>query len=101
GHHVVMISRDRARGDKARARIQQAHSQASTDLLVADLSTTTAIRKLAGEFTAKYDRLDVLINNAAVMTSTRRVTPEGFEMQLFVNHLAYFLLTGLLLDTLR
>jgi NAD(P)-dependent dehydrogenase (short-subunit alcohol dehydrogenase family) len=101
GHHVVMVARDKERGEQSRARIQREHSGASTDLLVADLSTTTAIRSLAGEFKSKYDRLDVLVNNAAVMTSTRRVTPEGFELQLFVNHLAYFLLTGLLLDTGR
>ncbi|HKW15583.1 MAG TPA: SDR family oxidoreductase [Candidatus Krumholzibacteria bacterium] len=101
GHHVVMVSRTEERGNRSRQRIHAAYADASTDLLIADLTTTTALRKLAGEFNAKYDRLDVLINNAAVMTSTRRVTPEGFEMQLFVNHLAYFLLTGLLLDSLR
>jgi hypothetical protein len=101
GHHVVMVSRDRARGERARDKIQGAHANASTDLLVADLSTRDAIRKLAHDFNARYNRLDVLINNAAVMTSTRRVTPEGFELQFFVNHLAYFLLTGLLLETIR
>jgi len=101
GHHVVMVSRDRGRGERARDRIQRRHTDASTDLLVADLSTTGAIRALAEEFTRKYNRLDVLINNAAVMTSSRRVTTEGFELQFFVNHLAYFLLTGLLLSTLR
>jgi NAD(P)-dependent dehydrogenase (short-subunit alcohol dehydrogenase family) len=101
GHRVVMVSRDRTRGERARDRIQRAHSNASIDLLVADLSTTGAIRALADEYTSKFDRLDVLINNAAVMTSTRRATPEGFEQQFFVNHLAYFLLTGLLLERLR
>jgi len=101
GHHVVMVSRDRARGERARDRIQRAHGNASIDLLVADLSTTGAIRALADDFTSRFDRLDVLINNAAVMTSTRRTTPEGFELQFFVNHLAYFLLTGLLLERLR
>jgi len=100
GHHVVMVSRTDERGNRARQKIHHAHPDASTDLLIADLTTTTAIRRLAEEFNAKYDRLDVLINNAAVMTSTRRVTPEGFETQFFVNHLAYFLLTGLLLDTM-
>lgn len=101
GAHVVMVSRTAHRGEKARARILRAHPGASLDLLVADLSTTTAIRALADEFRAKYPRLDVLINNAALITSRRRTTPEGHEMQFFVNHLAYFLLTGLLLDVLR
>jgi NAD(P)-dependent dehydrogenase (short-subunit alcohol dehydrogenase family) len=101
GARVVMVSRDRARGLRARDRILRAHPSASLDLRVADLSTTDAIRTLAEEFTAAYSRLDVLINNAAVMTSTRRITREGFEMQFFVNHLAYFLLTGRLVDVIR
>jgi NAD(P)-dependent dehydrogenase (short-subunit alcohol dehydrogenase family) len=101
GARVVMVSRNRKRGDRARDRILRAHPDASLDLLVADLSTRDAVRRLSGEIQAAYPRLDVLINNAAVVTSSRRQTPEGFELQFFVNHLAYFLLTGLLLDTLR
>lgn len=101
GHHVVMVSRTDERGNRARQKILRLHPEASTDLLIADLTTTGAIRGLAEKFLSKYDRLDVLINNAAVMTSARRVTPEGFELQFFVNHLAYFLLTGLLLKTIR
>jgi NAD(P)-dependent dehydrogenase (short-subunit alcohol dehydrogenase family) len=101
GHRVVMVSRESARGIRARDRILKAHPPAAVDLLIADLSTRSAIENLAAEFEARYDRLDVLINNAAVMTSTRRTTPEGFELQFFVNHLAYFLLTGLLLEKLR
>lgn len=101
GAHVVLVSRDHTRGVRARDRILSAHPAASLDLLVADLSTTAAIRGLAAAFKAKYQRLDVLINNAAVMTSTRRETPDKFEMQFFVNHLAYFLLTGMLLDVIR
>lgn len=101
GAHVVMVSRTAARGEKARARILRAHPSASLEVMVADLSTTAAIRALADEFKAKHRRLDVLINNAAVLSSTRRETREGFELQFFVNHLAYFLLTGMLLDVLR
>jgi retinol dehydrogenase-14 len=101
GSHVVMISRNEARGIKAKDRILRANRAASLDLLVADLSTAEAIRRLAEQFKARYSRLDVLINNAAVMTSTRQVTPDGIELQLFVNHLAYFLLTGWLLDVIR
>lgn len=101
GAHVVMVSRTDERGNRARQKIHRAHPEASTDLLIADLTTTAAIRGLAGEFNAKYDHLDVLINNAAVMTSTRRKTSEGFELQFFVNHLAYFLLTGQLMAALK
>lgn len=101
GENVVMVSRDRTRGEKARDRILRAHGNASIDLLVADLSTTTAIHGLAEKFKSSHRRLDVLINNAAVVTSSRQTTPEGFELQFFVNHLAYFLLTGLLLDVIN
>lgn len=101
GAHVVMVSRDRARGERSRERILKAHPSASTELLVADLSTRSAISGLAGEFNSKHEHLDVLINNAAVMTSTRRTTSEGFELQFFVNHLAYFLLTGQLMAALK
>lgn len=101
GAHVVMVSRTEERGNRARHKIQTAHPQASTDLLIADLTTTAAIQALADEFNSKYDHLDVLINNAAVMTSTRRTTSEGFELQFFVNHLAYFLLTGRLVEALK
>ncbi len=101
GARVVMVSRTEERGIRARDDITRAVPGAAPDLLVADLSTMGAIRALADGFKAKYPRLDVLINNAAVLTRRRRVTADGFEMQVFVNHLAYFLLTGLLFDVLR
>lgn len=101
GARVVIVSRTQPRGAKARDELLRATPGASIEMLVADLATTTAIRKLAEAFQKKHTRLDVLVNNAAVLTSTRKLTPEGFEMQFFVNHLAYFLLTGLLLDVLR
>jgi NAD(P)-dependent dehydrogenase (short-subunit alcohol dehydrogenase family) len=101
GARVVMVSRTQPRGAKARDEILRAAPGASVDMIVADLSTTAAIRKLADAFGKKHARLDVLINNAALLTSRRKLTPEGHEMQFFVNHVAYFMLTGLLLDVLR
>jgi NAD(P)-dependent dehydrogenase (short-subunit alcohol dehydrogenase family) len=100
GAHVVMGSRTRERGERARDAIARTTPGASLDLLVADLTTIGAIRGLASEFQSRYPRLDVLINNAAILTGSRRVTEEGFEVQFFVNHLAYFLLTGHLIGTL-
>jgi NAD(P)-dependent dehydrogenase (short-subunit alcohol dehydrogenase family) len=101
GAHTVLVSRTAARGRKSMDDIARRTPGASLDLFVADLSTSAAVRELANEFRAKYSRLDVLFNNAGVLTSRRRVTPEGFEEQFFVNYLSYYLLTGLLLDTLR
>ena len=101
GARVVMVSRKEDRGTRARDELLRDHPGAKLDLLIADLSTTAAIRKLADEVKQRYQRLDVLVNNAALITSRRKLTPEGMEMQFFVNHLAYFMLTGFLLDVLR
>lgn len=101
GAHVVMTARDRKRGEKARADIVRKTGNERVDLLVADLSTTGGVRGLADDFRAAHPRLDVLVNNAAVLTGTRQVTSEGNERQLFVNHLAYFMLANLLIDMLR
>jgi NAD(P)-dependent dehydrogenase (short-subunit alcohol dehydrogenase family) len=69
--------------------------------MLADLSSQEQIRRLADDFKAAYPRLDVLINNAGVFRSERITTADGIEMTFAVNHLAYFLLTNLLLDVLK
>jgi retinol dehydrogenase-14 len=69
--------------------------------MLADLSSQEEIRRLADEFKQAHSRLDVLINNAGVFRSKRITTAEGIEMTFAVNHLAYFLLTYLLLDVLK
>lgn len=71
------------------------------DLLLADLSSQADIRKLAEEFKRKYQRLDVLVNNAGGIFNTRKTTVDGLEYTFAFNHLAYFLLTNLLLDVLK
>jgi NAD(P)-dependent dehydrogenase (short-subunit alcohol dehydrogenase family) len=71
------------------------------DGLVADLSVMAEVRKLAESFKTKYDRLDVLINNAGAVFARRRTTEDGYEMTFALNHLSYFLLTNLLLDLLK
>ncbi|MDQ3966758.1 MAG: SDR family NAD(P)-dependent oxidoreductase, partial [Actinomycetota bacterium] len=70
-------------------------------LLLADLAVQAEIRRLAREFEASHDRLDVLVNNAGAFKTRRTETPDGIEMTLAVNHLAPFLLTNLLLDLLK
>lgn len=66
-----------------------------------DLSSQAAIRSAAREILAAHQKVHVLINNAGVLLRTREVSADGLEMQLAVNHLAYFLLTNLLLDALK
>ena len=101
GAQVVIVSRDRKRGETAVTQIKQAANNKNVDLLVADLSSLAQIRQLAAEFKQQYARLDVLINNAGIVPRTRQVSEDGFEMQFAVNHLASFLLTNLLLDLLK
>jgi retinol dehydrogenase-14 len=101
GASVVMVGRDRGRGEAALAEIKEKSTNASVDLVLADLSSQEQIRRLAVEFKEAYPRLDVLINNAGLFRSKRITTADGLEMTFAVNHLAYFLLTKLLLDVLE
>jgi NAD(P)-dependent dehydrogenase (short-subunit alcohol dehydrogenase family) len=101
GAHVVLVVRNRERGEKARLEIVKQTENNSIDLMICDLSSMDSIRSFAQEFKRKYHRLDVLINNAGAMFSKREVTPEGFERTFAVNYLGPFLLTHELLDLLK
>jgi NAD(P)-dependent dehydrogenase (short-subunit alcohol dehydrogenase family) len=101
GAHVTIVCRDPARGKDAVAEIARATGSDAAGYLVADLSAQRSIRDLAEEFRARHDRLDVLVNNAATLSEQRRTTVDGRELTFAVNHLAYFLLTRLLLDHIR
>jgi retinol dehydrogenase-14 len=101
GAGVVMVGRDRGRGEAALAEIEEGSPNASVELMLADLSSQEEIHRLADEFKEAYPRLDVLINNAGVIRSKRVTTADGLEMTFAVNHLAHFLLTNLLLDVLK
>src|SRR3712207_3981876 len=70
-------------------------------LPISDLAVQAEVRRLAEEFKEHHDRLDVLVNNAGLVQSTRTETRDGIETTLAVNHLAPFLLTNLLLDLLK
>jgi NAD(P)-dependent dehydrogenase (short-subunit alcohol dehydrogenase family) len=101
GATIIMVVRDRERGEKARTEIVKQTGNASVDLMICDLSSMDSIRHFAEEFKKKYDRLDVLINNAGASFSKREVTSEGFERNFAVNYLGPFLLTHELLDLLK
>jgi hypothetical protein len=100
GARVTLAVRDPAKGERAAADIRRATPQADLEVLALDLASLAAIRRFAETFAATHDRLDVLLNNAGVMAIPRRVTADGFEMQLGTNHLGHFALTGLLLPLL-
>lgn len=100
GARVVLVGRSRARTEALVQRIR-ADSGVKVDFLLADLSSQAQIRRLADEFRSRYDRLDVLINNAGLLSYRREETPDGLEMTFGVNHIGYFLLTELLVDLLK
>jgi len=101
GATVVMVCRDRTRGEEAHKEIKEKSGNNAVDLLISDLSSQQAIRQLADDFKQRYTQLHVLINNAGSLYLTRRTTVDGLEMTFAVNQLAPFLLTNLLLDVIK
>ena len=101
GAHVVMVSREKARGQAALEVVREATASDSLELMQCDLSDFEQIHRLAKDFTAEHDRLHLLLNNAGAMIAERRLTVQGHELTFGVNHLAPFLLTHLLLPTLK
>ena len=98
---VVMVCRNRERGELAQKEIIEETGNNNIDLLLCDLSSQEQIRNLASEFTNKYSVLHVLINNAGIMLKNRKLSVDGFEMNFAVHVLAPFLLTNLLLSILK
>ena len=101
GATVVMVCRDRARGEEGQREIKAQSGNDAVDLLLADLSSQQSIRQLADIFRQRYTHLHVLINNAGAGFTQRRESVDGLEMTFAVNYLAPFLLTNLLLDVLK
>jgi NAD(P)-dependent dehydrogenase (short-subunit alcohol dehydrogenase family) len=98
--HVVMAVRNKEKAEEARREVIKASGNNIVDLMQCNLASMDSIRKFASEFLEKYNRLDVLINNAGIFSSHRQETTDGFEYQFGVNHLGHFLLTNLFLDLL-
>ena len=101
GAKVIMVCRDRSRGETALQEIKKRSGSDSIELMIADFSSLESIRRLSAEIRKKYERLDVLVNNAAVLARRRVLSMDGYEMTFAVNHLGYFLLTNLLLDLIK
>jgi len=100
GAHLAITGRDRGRTEDA-AREIRAAGGGEVDVLVADLSSQSEVRRLAEEVLHSLSRIDVLINNVGGYWDTRHVTVDGLERTFALNHLAPFLLTNLLLDKLK
>ncbi|MBI1817517.1 MAG: SDR family oxidoreductase [Deltaproteobacteria bacterium] len=101
GATLVLVARDRGRGEDTMREIRERTDNRQVTLLLADLSSQQSIRELARAFLATNRPLHVLLNNAGVVNLGRSVTVDGIETVFAVNHLGYFLLTNLLLDRLK
>ena len=100
GATVVIVGRSAPKTAQLVEEIRAASGNQNVNSLLADLSSQQEVRRLADEFKLHYSQLHVLINNAGGTFMTRQLSVDGIEMTFALNHLAYFLLTNLLLDTL-
>ncbi len=100
GAHVVMMCRDAGRGESAKDLVAQRAGR-TPDLMLVDFADLKKVRDAAGEITARYPRIHILVNNAGLFSRTRELTKDGYEMTFAVNHLAPFLLTDRLLPALE
>lgn len=100
GAHVVLAVRNAEKGKAAAEAITAAHSNADVTLQSLDLSSLESVRRASDELKGRYDKIDLLINNAGVMWTEKSSTADGFELQFGTNHLGHYALTGLLLERL-
>ena len=100
GAHVILACRDAGKAKTAVDAIRARHPAASVETQSLDLASLASVRAFADRVLAGQPRIDLLVNNAGVMAIPRRITADGFEMQLGTNHLGHFALTGLLLERL-
>jgi NAD(P)-dependent dehydrogenase (short-subunit alcohol dehydrogenase family) len=97
---LILASRTSSKLEIVAKSIQDAYPNVNVRTVLLDLMSQESIRKAATEVTKLTDRLDILINNAAIMTPTRQLTAEGIEAQFGSNHIGHFLLTNLLIPRL-
>jgi NAD(P)-dependent dehydrogenase (short-subunit alcohol dehydrogenase family) len=101
GATVVIVGRNPAKSAAVVCEIKHSSGNDAVEALIADLSVMAEVQHVAEQFKAKYQKLHVLVNNAGGAFLKRQVTSEGFEKTFALNHLNPFLLTNLLLDTLK
>jgi retinol dehydrogenase 12 len=101
GATVVPVGRNRRRLDAVAHRLRDVNGEVSGEPLVADFASLASVRTLAAQLLDRHPSIDVLANNAGLVSGRRRLSEDGFELTFAVNHLAPFLLTNLLLDRLR
>jgi NAD(P)-dependent dehydrogenase (short-subunit alcohol dehydrogenase family) len=101
GTTTILVARNKERGKVALKEVIEYSKNEKTDLLICDFSSQSSIVAFTETFKKKYNRLDVLINNAGLISNKRMETDLGIELTFAVNHLGYFITTNLLLDMLQ
>lgn len=101
GAHVVIAARDQAKLDEAAAAIREGSGSDLVETILCDLASLASVRACAKEAATRFDRIDLLINNAGVMACPFGKTADGFEMQFGTNHVGHFLLTNLLVPLIK
>ena len=98
--HIIMACRNFEKAEKAKASILKENPEASLEIMEIDLSKLASVKNFAKQFSGKFDKLDILFNNAGVMFAPKVITEDGFELHMAANHFGHFALTGLLMDKL-
>jgi len=101
GHRVIVHGRSAERAEQTARDLERDTKIQNIDFVSADFASLAQVREMAKRVNEKFERLDVLLNNAGVVMKKRVLTTDGFETTFQVNHLAHFLLTNLLLDLIR
>jgi len=101
GARLVMIARDQKRSEATLQRLKLAAPQLSHSVHYGDLSKISDMKRVAAEVAAAEPRIDVLINNAGAAFTSRQLSADGLEMTFATNHMAYFVVTLMLLDKLK
>lgn len=101
GARIVLVARDKERAYATLAKIKAAGASAPAVAVYGDLSTIAEMKRVAGEIAANEPKIDVLINNAGAMFTSRQTTADGLEKTFAVNHMAYFVVTNTLLPKLK
>jgi NAD(P)-dependent dehydrogenase (short-subunit alcohol dehydrogenase family) len=101
GARLVLVARNRERGEATLKGLPPAAGQRAHSIHYADLSRIAEMKRVAAEIAAAEPRVDVLVNNAGALFNSRRLTPDGLEMMFATNHMAYFVVTLGLADRLR
>ena len=101
GGTIIMACRDIKKAEESKQQTMKATNNFKIEIMYLDLSDLKSVREFATIFKSKYQRLDILINNAGIICPERKITKDGFERMIGTNHFGHFLLTNLLMDVLK